>query len=138
MPKVIRNPLPKTASEKSVAQRWTPALIKAGGFTPVSVFFLENYSRLPHPLTHAEAMLVIQLVRHKFDDKAPFPGFPSLGKKMGVTPTAVRGYARSLEEKGYLKREMRTAQTNKFHLEKLFTALEQLARKGAESEEEPF
>jgi DNA-binding MarR family transcriptional regulator len=134
MPKAARNSMTETASEKAVARRWTRALISAGGFTPVSVFFLENYSRLPNPLTHAEAMLVIHLVRHKFDEKAPFPGFTSLGKKMGVTPTAVRGYARNLEEKGYLQREMRTAQTNKFHLEKLFAALERMIPEPANTE----
>ena len=71
-------------------------------------------------------MLVIHLMRHKFDNEAPYPGFTSLAKKMGVTPTAVRGYARSLEKKGYLKREARTSKTNLFRLEPLFVALEKL------------
>jgi DNA-binding MarR family transcriptional regulator len=115
-----------TDSAKQVERRWTPTLIRAGGFTPVSIFFLENYSRLPSPLNHAEAMLVIHLMRHKFDNEAPYPGFTSLAKRMGVTPTAVRGYARSLEKKGYLKREARTSKTNLFRLEPLFVALEKL------------
>lgn len=117
-----------TDSAKQVSRRWTPALMKTG-FTPVSIFFLENYSALPNPLTHAEALLVIQLMRHKFDREAPYPGFARLAKRMGVTSTAVRGYARSLERKGYLRREMRTSLTNKFHLEPLFDALEKLLKK---------
>jgi DNA-binding MarR family transcriptional regulator len=117
-----------TDSAKQVSRRWTPALMKAAGFTPVSIFFLENYSALPKPLSHAEALLVIQLMRHKFDREAPYPGFTTLARRMGVTPTAVRGYARSLENKGYLKREMRTSLTNKFHLEPLFEALEKLLK----------
>ncbi|MDQ2868759.1 MAG: helix-turn-helix domain-containing protein [Verrucomicrobiota bacterium] len=111
---------------RQVAARWTPALIASGGFTPISVFFLENYSALPLPLTHGEALLVIHLMRHKFDRQAPYPGFATLARRMGVTPTAVRGYARSLERKGYLQREMRLASTNKFHLEPLFRALERM------------
>jgi DNA-binding MarR family transcriptional regulator len=111
---------------RQIGRRWTPTLIAAGGFTPIAVFFLENYSMLPNPLTHGEALLVIHLMRHKFDSDAPYPGFTTLAKKMGVSPTAVRGYARSLEKKGYLKREMRVSSTNRFHLEPLFRALEQL------------
>lgn len=92
----------------------------------MSVFFLEHYSTLTPPLTNAEALFVIHLIRHKFDAEAPYPGFPTLARRMGVTPTAARGYARSLERKGYLKRESRTAQTNKFLLEPLFEALERI------------
>jgi len=114
------------ASAKQVENRWTPALIQAAGFTPVSIFFLENYSHLPHPLSHAEAMFIIQLMRHKFDAEAPYPAFTTLAKRMGVTPTAARGYARSLEKKGYLRRVARTSQTSRFHLEPLFAALEKL------------
>ncbi len=120
-------------ASKQVTDRWTPALIAKGGFTPISVFFLESYSSLPQPLSHAEALLVIHLMRHKFDKEAPYPGFKSLAKKMGVTPTAVRGYARSLETKGYLKRVMREAQTNKFQLEPLFKALEKLLQSQTDS-----
>ena len=81
-------------SGKQVERRWTPTLINAGGFAPISIFFLENYARLPNPLTHTEALLVIHLMRHKFDRDAPYPGFTTLEKRMGVNPTAVRGYAR--------------------------------------------
>jgi hypothetical protein len=128
---------PTSNSAKQVSDRWTPAIINAGGFTPVSVFFLENYAALPKPLTHAEAMFVIQLMRHKFDNEAPFPGFPTLAKRMGVTPAAARGYARSLETKGYLRRQQRVARSNKFHLEALFAALETMIAKIPE-EDLPF
>ena len=65
-------------------------------------------------------------IRHKWDNAPPFPGFTSLAKRMGISTTAARGHARSLEGKGYLIRQMRVGTTNKFDLTKLFTALEKL------------
>jgi DNA-binding MarR family transcriptional regulator len=47
-------------------------------------------------------------------------------KKMGVSSTAVRNHARSLEAKGYLRREMQVGSTNRFDLSPLFKALERL------------
>ena len=69
-------------------------------------------------------MLIIHLMRHKWDSKMPFPGSKLLAKRMGISATAVRGHARSLERKGYLKRIKRTGTTNKFDLSPLFRALE--------------
>jgi hypothetical protein len=42
---------------------------------------------------------------------------------MAVSDKTARRLARSLEEKKYLRREIRQAQTNKFHLTNLMTAL---------------
>ncbi|AIE85496.1 AsnC family transcriptional regulator [Fimbriimonas ginsengisoli Gsoil 348] len=69
-------------------------------------------------------MLIVHLMQHKWDAKAPYPGFETLAKRMGMTSTAVRNHARSLEKKGYLKREPRVSQTNRFHLDGLFRKLE--------------
>jgi len=69
-------------------------------------------------------MLVVHLVRHKWDAAPPFPGFTTLARRMGISPTAARGHARSLEKKGYLLRQMRVGTTNKFDLTRLFVALE--------------
>ena len=71
-------------------------------------------------------MFIIQLMRYKWDEKAPFPAFKTIARKMGVSDSAARGLARSLEKKGYLQRQMQVGQTNRFHLQKLFTALEAL------------
>ena len=57
---------------------------------------------------------------------APYPSFGTLAKRMDVSPEAVRSYARSLEKKGYLWREGKIGETNRFHLDKLFAALEKL------------
>jgi hypothetical protein len=120
---VVKNA--RQSAPRVVAARWTPALTK-GGWTPVSDFFLDNYRKLDQPLTSNEALLVIHLMRHKWDDAAPFPAFKTLAKRMGVTATSARNHARSLEKKGYLKREKRVGTTNRFDLTPLFRALENL------------
>jgi len=115
----------KTRPDRSVAKRWT-STIAAGGWTPVSDFFLLNYHRLNPEMPSAEAMFVIQLMHHKRDENPPFPGFKGLAKRMGVGVGTARAYARSLQTKKYLHREKRVQETNKFHLEPLFEALEKL------------
>jgi hypothetical protein len=130
--------MPPTAKKKrvvqrDVAQRWTPALARAG-WTPISDYFLDNFHRLTPPITHGEAMLVVMLMRHKWDDAPPFPGFKSLSKRMGISITAARQLARRLETKGYLLREKQQGETNRFHLQPLFNALEAL-QSGGEPEE---
>lgn len=115
----------KTSKSREVSARWTPSLTK-GGWTPVSDFYLEHYAKLDPGMTNAEAMLVIHLIRHKWDAEMPFPGFTSLAARMGISPTAARAHARSLEKKGYLVRQMRVGTTNKFDLRPLFAALEKL------------
>ncbi len=120
------DPASKTRGEQDVRKRWTPKLVK-GGWTPVSDFFLENYHRLRPPLTTSEAMLVIHLLKHKWDERPPFPAYKTLAKRMGISITAVRNHARKLDEgKHYVKRMRQYAKPNKFDLTPLFDALEKL------------
>lgn len=114
---------PPPTSKRDVGKRWTAELVK-DGWTPVSDDFLELYADLPNPITTAEAMLLIHLIHFKWDEKAPFPGFKTIAKRMGLTDTQVRNHARSLDRKGYLQRIKRVGTTNRFHLEPLFKALE--------------
>ena len=105
------------------AKRWAKEL-EEDGHVQISSFFLENYHRLkPYPLTHGEAMFVVHLMQHKWGVEAPYPGYKTLAKRMAVSDKTVRRLAKSLEEKKYLIREIREAQTNKFHLKKLIDAL---------------
>jgi hypothetical protein len=125
---------PARTIKRSIAARWTPALAR-GGWTPVVDFFLDNYHRLPRPLTSLEAMLVIHLMRHKWSEDHPYPAFKTIAKKMGVTATAVRNHARSLEAgKHYLHRIMRVGRPNRFDLTPLFAALEKLQAQDAAAE----
>lgn len=77
------------------------------GFCPVSSFFLKNYSTLLGPnsgLSPADAMLVIHILDHKWDDKDPFPTVKSLAAKMGVTPRSVRKRLQVLESLELIQR----------------------------------
>ena len=108
----------------SISRAWTPALAKTR-FVPVVRAFLENYSSLrPFSLTHGEAMFVIHLMQHKWDEAAPFPGYKRIARLMGVSDKMARRYALSLEQKGYLVRVARRSKTNLYDLRRLFVALE--------------
>jgi len=111
-------------SQRQVANRWTPALA-ALGWTPISDCFLANYHRLK--ITPLEAMVIVHLMAFKWDDAAPFPALRTVAKRMGVTPTSVRTHLRRLGQKNFVVREMTFGGTNRFHLQPLFRALEDLA-----------
>lgn len=110
-------------------KRWASAL-KPDGFVPVSTFFLENYHRLkPFDLTYGEAMFVVHLMQHKWDENAPFPAYKTIAQRMRVSAKSARRLAASLEQKGYLKREMRVGVTNRFHSKGLMDALVKLKKR---------
>jgi len=114
-----------TFTKREISQRWTVALT-TDGWTPISNFFLENYHRLDPALNHPEALLIIHLIAHKWDEQAPYPSISRLAKRMGISTTAARKHARRLHEKGYVRREARSAKSNAFHFDGLFAALERL------------
>jgi Helix-turn-helix domain len=68
-------------------------------------------------------MFVVHLMQHKWGTEAPYPGYKTLAKRMAVSDKTGRRLAKSLEDKKYLVREIREAQTNKFHVKKLIDAL---------------
>jgi len=111
------------------AKKWAPEL-QDDGHVQVSTFFLENYYRLePYSLTHGEAMFVVHLMQYKWGEEAPYPGYKTIAKRMGVSDKTARRLAKSLEDKKYLLREIREANTNRFHLTKLMNALVGLKKK---------
>ena len=112
------------AKDRKVEKRWTKKLADAG-WSPISDFFLGQYTRLNPPMTSVEAMFVIHLMSHKWDEDKPHPGFKRIARRMGVTDASTRGYARSLEKKGYLARVFRESRTNLFDLSPLFIRLEE-------------
>ena len=105
------------------AKKWAPEL-ESDGHVQISTFFLENYHRLkPYSLTHGEAMFIVHLMQHKWGEAPPYPGYKTIAKRMGVSDKTARRLAKCLEEKKYLVREVRQANTNRFHLNKLMAAL---------------
>jgi DNA-binding transcriptional MocR family regulator len=100
--------------------------MRAGGFMPVPVFFLDNYHRLGVPLKNIEVLIILHLMRHKYDARAPFPSLTNIARKMSISDTAVRNHVRSLEVKGYVRREPRKAKSNAYHFDGLLERLEKL------------
>jgi len=129
--------VPTLVNNKRIEARWTPEIIQAGGFTPISVYFLDNYTRLRDPIKSTEAMLIVHLIRHKMDERAPFPSLALLASKMGLKASAVRERMRSLERKGYIARESRIAKSNVYRLDGLFRALEALIKFDAQRQPNP-
>ena len=113
------NPPKKWAVERA----WSSTLAETG-HVPVVNAFLEHYSSLKPALTTGEAMFVIFLMKHKWDEAAPFPSYQRIARMMGVSHKMARRYAANLEKKGYLERERYPSLSNRFHLSKLFGALE--------------
>src|SRR5205809_1121829 len=105
------------------SKKWA-AELQSDGHVQISTFFLENYHRLkPYSLTHGEAMFIVHLMQYKWAEEAPYPGYKTIAKRMGVSDKTARRLAKSLEDKQYLIREIRRANTNRFHLNKLMSAL---------------
>jgi hypothetical protein len=125
-------PPPKSAAKQPAknqfdhAKRWSAYLVDGKpGYTPVPNYFLDHYHELkPFCLTHGEAMFVIHLVSFKWTEKSPYPAYKTIARKMGISDKQTRRFAKSLEQKKLLQREVKQNTTNKFHLEKLITALE--------------
>jgi hypothetical protein len=109
---------------KDIAKQWTP-MLKDAGFTAVSNIFLKHY-RNDLSITNTEAMLIIQLMQHKWDERAPYPSFKTLSHRMGLTDQQVRVHALSLVKKGLMKKTLRFGKPNLFHMEPLFTRLEEI------------
>lgn len=115
--------------KRTYADRWKhPDLLKFGYLVVPSVF-LRNYSKLkPHSLTYAEALFVLHLMEFKWDRSAPFPSYNTLADRMGTSTKTVRRFAHNLEKKGFIRRVIRTGNTNRFDLAPLFEQLLQVVR----------
>ena len=116
--------------DRSVAARWTARL--AERYTPISEVFLHNLHRLRrHPnergLNPTETLIIIQIMSHKWDGRAPFPALTSIAERMSLDVRTVRASVKRLENLGYLRREPSlNGGPNAYHLDGLFRALEAL------------
>ena len=113
-----------TQSKRSYASRWKYERLFEKGYLVVPTLFLRHYAQLkPYSLTSGEALFVLHLMEFKWDSDAPFPAYKTLAARMGISDKMARRHAKSLEEKGYLKRRIRVGQTNRFDLNPLFGAV---------------
>jgi len=111
----------KADQRYAVEKRWTPGIAKEG-WTPIADIFLRRYTKMN--VSSSEAMVIIHLVSHKWDEDHPFPSARRLAERMGMTETAVRNHIRSLEKKKLLQRQQRDGKANLFDLSPLFQKLE--------------
>lgn len=126
----------KRESVKSLDARWTPLLAHTK-HTQIVNGFLDYYAKLRVDnlsLNSSDAMLIIHLMRFKWDQNAPYPAYSLLAGLLGVQVPAVRKILQKLERMGYVTRIPRREQTadgedgqwlgNFFDLGGLFAALE--------------
>ena len=113
--------------------------ILSRGFVPVARTFLLFAAHLrPDGVTPAEAMFVLQLMVHKWDERSPYPSYERLAVRMGVSTVYVRKLARTLDGKGFLKRtRVRGRTTMTFDLQPLFDRLAQHIRIHGSNEPRP-
>lgn len=126
MPESIQGTTAPTSQlgKRSFQDRWGDERLFRKGFVAVPTLFLQSYSTLkPHPLSGGEMLFVLHLMEFKWDSASPFPGYKTIGQRMGISDKMARRHAQALQAKGYLKRELRTGQTNRFDLTPLFKAL---------------
>lgn len=142
VPMPFTPPAPKGEADidnNKLNARWGARLAKP--FSPVSRYFLHNYWRLaPHSgargLNSTEAMLIIQILDHKWDERAPFPTLATLGQRMGLSPRALRSTVKRLEELKYITREPSPyGGPNKYHFDGLIKALHELMDKDVEEQD---
>lgn len=99
------------------------ARLCAGGYLLVPCCFLQSYAHLKPPLSPGEALFVLHLLEWADDAGTFFPGYRALALRMGVTEKMARRYAKRLEEKAYLRRQLRPGQRSELDISRLFDAL---------------
>lgn len=113
------------AVDRSFAARWKHPELFKNGYIPVPISLLKHYRNIKDGvgLTPPELLFVLHLLEFKWTPARPFPSYARLAKNMGVGVKMARRYAKQLEDKGFLRREIRQGNTNQFDLEPLFDAL---------------
>lgn len=111
-----------TIKKRSAVERWgNHEAMFSIGFLVVPMKFLSHYTRLR--LSSNEAMFILQLMTFKWDASAPYPTYATIAQRMGVSEKMVRRYAKSVEDKGLLKRRFQRRSANRFDLSRLFEAV---------------
>ena len=74
----------------------------------------------------------------KWEQAAPFRSYGTQARRARISVKLARGYGLALELKGFLRREIRTGNTNLFDLTPLFdNLLQQISRTAVDNRETP-
>lgn len=110
----------------TVADRWTTRL--STPFVPVSAFFLGNYHRLGPVggggLSATQVLFIVHVLSFKRSAAPPYPSVATLAKLLGLSERRVQQTIRELKALGLLETSPGPRGCNRFHLEKLYAALE--------------
>lgn len=105
----------------SFAFKWSEDIAPIG-FTQVPNCLLTCQSELG--ITSTELNVMLQILRYKYDDRAPFPALSTVASHIGISVGAVRRNLRSLENKGLIRRFYRRSNTNLFDFNPLIKRLD--------------
>jgi DNA-binding MarR family transcriptional regulator len=109
--------------EKSMRARWGSQLANSKrGFTPVSNVLLDSYSALG--ISDSEFVFLVEVIRYKWTVDTPYPSLKTIAYKMEKNRSTVQRYARSLEQKGIIKRHYVEGAPSKLNLNPLIKLLE--------------
>lgn len=101
---------------------WKYPILFNDGCLAIPCSLLHLYAHLkPYPLSAGEVLFVLHLMEHSRDGQ--MPSYKTLSSRMGVTHKMVRRYAKSLEDKSYMRRELRAGYISRLDLTPLFDAL---------------
>lgn len=121
---IVNFPNPDVETDRGKVARWKHEELFVKGYLIVPSLFLLSYAHLkPHPLSAGEVLFVLHLMEYKWDERAPFPSYKTLARRMGISDKMARRHAQSLEAKRYLRRVARVGATNQFDLTPLFDAI---------------
>lgn len=122
--------------DRSVAARWSDRLAQ---FTPIPLFFLKNYAKIGAAdgqtgLNPSEAMVIIQLMSFKWDERAPFPTVGKIAEQTNLKERSIREIIRRLEGLGLIRREPSPhGGPNRYHFEGLVSTLHRMMDEQAEA-----
>lgn len=112
----------KTMTRRSFIDNWTPFIAK-NKFSQIPNLLIVHTGDLG--ITPIEFVLLVGLIKHRWDINKPYPSLVTLGRYCGKSRNTMQAAARSLERKGLLRRVFRDGKrTNEYDFKPLIKRLE--------------
>jgi biotin operon repressor len=114
----------------SIKAKWPDPLWR-WGFIPVARAFLRNYRRLEPPITHFQAILLMNLIDYVWTEERPaYPSSDRLAEDLGESTARIEKALQQLEENGYVKRDFQGEKLLGYNIEGLYSNLRALIEEG--------